>query len=76
MTGRLISDVTPVPANDSPLVKLAQGPPATAPAIQPATSASLVPALVAGFVVLLLLGLGAGNELRGRRDWRTLLFRS
>ena len=76
VTGRLISDVTPVPANDSPLVKLAQGPPATAPAIQPATSASVVPALAAGFVVLLLLGLGAGNELRGRRDWRTLLFRS
>lgn len=76
VTGRLISDVTPVPANASPLVKVAQGPPATAPAIRPATTVSLVPALAAGFAVVLLLGLGAGNELRGRRDWRTLLFGS
>ena len=76
VTGRLISDVIPVPANDSPLVKVAQGPPATAPAIRPATTTSFVPALSAGIAVVLLLGLGAGNELRGRRDWRTLLFRS
>lgn len=75
VTGRVISDVIPVPANDSPLVRVAQGPPATAPAIRPATSTSFVPALGAGIVVVLLLGLGAGNELRGRRDWRTLLSR-
>jgi hypothetical protein len=75
VAGRLISDVTPIPANDSPLVKVVPGPPATAPAIRPATSTSFVPALGAGIVVVLLLGLGAGNELRGRRDWRTLLSR-
>jgi PKD domain len=73
VAGRLISDVIPVPANDSPLVKVVPGPPATAPAIRPATSTSFVPALGAGIIVVLLLGLGAGNELRGRRDWRTLL---
>jgi hypothetical protein len=76
VTGRLISDVIPVPANDSPLVKVAQAPPATAPAIRPATTVSLVPALAAGFAVVLLLCLGAGKELRGRRNWRTLLFGS
>ncbi len=74
--GRLISDVTPLPPGASPLVQVVNNPLATAPAVRPVTRGSLVAVLASGILVVLLLGLGAGRELRGRRDWRALLFGS
>jgi hypothetical protein len=76
ISGQLISEVTPLPAGDSPLVQRAagQGPPA--PAVRRATRSPLLPALAAGLAVLALLGLGAARELRGGPNWRALRFGS
>ncbi len=72
VAGLLISDVTPLPPGASPLVHTAPAQPATAPPARQAIRATLLPALGGGLAVLLLLALGAGRELRGRRDWRAL----
>ena len=71
VVGLLVSDVTPLPSDVSPLVHTVLAPAATAPPARQAIRASLLPALGAGLAVLLLLGLGAGRELRGRRGRRT-----
>ncbi len=71
VVGLLVSDVTPLPSDVSPLVHTVLAPAATAPPARQAIRASLLPALGAGLAVLLLLGLGAGRELRGRRSRRT-----
>jgi hypothetical protein len=70
----LVSDVTPLPPGASPLVSQARSSRGAAPPVRRATSVSPLPALAAGLVVIVLLGLGAGQELRGRRDWRALRF--
>jgi hypothetical protein len=72
ITGQLIADVTPLAPGASPLVHSVAAPTSAPPARQ-ATRTSRLPALAAALVVALLLALGAGRELRGRRDWRTLL---
>lgn len=72
VAGLLISDITPLPPGVSPLVHTAPAQPATAPPARQAIRATLLPALGGGLAVLLLLGLGAGRELRGRRAWRAL----
>jgi hypothetical protein len=68
----LVSDVTPLAPGASPLVRIVPAAVATAPPARQAIRASLLPAFAAGFAVLLLLGLGAGRELRGRRRGPTL----
>ena len=70
VTGRLISDVTALPPDASPLVQAVPAPAASAPAVRRAIGTSLLPGLAAGFAVLVLLGLGAGRELRGLRGLR------
>jgi hypothetical protein len=70
--GRLISDVIPLPPGASPLVQDVSAPAATAPAVRPAVATTILPTLGAALAVVFLLGLGAGRELRGRRDWRAL----
>jgi hypothetical protein len=72
VTGRLISDVTALPPDASPLVQAVPAPAASAPAVRRAIGTSLLPGLAAGFAVLVLLGLGAGRELRGLRGLRGL----
>jgi hypothetical protein len=67
-----VSDVTPLSAGASPLVRVVPAAVATAPPARQAIRASQLPAFGAGFAVLLLLGLGAGRELRGRRRRPTL----
>jgi len=64
--------VTPLAAGASPLVRLVPAAVATAPPARQAVRASLLPAFGAGLGVLLLLGLGAGRELRWRRRRSTL----
>ncbi len=72
VVGLLVSDVTPLAADVSPLVHIVPAAVETAPPARQAIRASLLPAVGAGFAVLVLLGLGAGRELRGRRGRRTL----
>jgi hypothetical protein len=72
VVGQLVSDVTPLAAGASPLVRVVPAAVATAPPARQAIRASQLPAFGAGFAVLLLLGLGAGRELRGRRRRPTL----
>ena len=72
VSGQLVSDVTPLAAGASPLVHVVPAAVATAPPARQAVRASSLPAVGAGFAVLLLLGLGAGHELRGRGRRRTL----
>ncbi len=67
VAGLLVSDVTPMAPGASPLVSVVPAAVATAPPARQAIRASLLPAFAAGFAVLLLLGLGAGRELQGRR---------
>jgi PKD repeat protein len=71
VVGLLVSDVTPLPSDVSPLVHTVLAPAATAPPARQAIRASLLPVIGAGLAVLLLLGLGAERELRGRRGRRT-----
>jgi PKD repeat protein len=71
VTGRLVADVTALPAGASPLVQPSPGSAAAAPS-PPRPSASSPLAPVAGcLAIVLLLGLGAGRELRGPGWWRT-----
>jgi len=72
VSGQLVGDVTPLAAGASPLVRLVPAAVATAPPARQAVRASLLPAFGAGLGVLLLLGLGAGRELRWRRRRSTL----
>ncbi|MGZ4181022.1 MAG: PKD domain-containing protein [Solirubrobacteraceae bacterium] len=76
VTGRLVSDVTPLPAGESPLVRLEAGVPATSQAARSRVGGSPVGPIVGGLSVLALLALGARRELRGKRNWRTLRFGS
>ena len=71
VVGQLVSDVTPLAAGASPFVRVVPAVVATAPPARQAVRASALPAVGAGFAVLLLLGLGAGRELHGRRVRRT-----
>jgi PKD repeat protein len=71
VSGQLVSDVTPLAASASPLVRVVPATVAAAAPARQAIRASLLPPLGAGCAVLLLLGLGAGRELRGRRGRRT-----
>jgi hypothetical protein len=62
--------VTPLPTGASPLVRTSPGSAAAAP---PRATAQSPVAVIAGcLAVVLLLGLGAGRELRGR-GWRPTL---
>lgn len=65
VAGRLISDVTPLAPQSSPLVSAAAAPPASS--VRQATTGSSTPAIAAPLAVVMLLGLGVGRELRGRR---------
>jgi hypothetical protein len=67
VTGRLISDVAPLPAGTSPLVRAGPAAAAPAPAVRRATRASSLFAIGAALLVVMLLSLGAWRELRGRR---------
>jgi len=70
VTGQLISDVLTLPPGASPLVRSVAAPAASAPPARQAIRTSTLPALAGALAVALLLGLGAGRELRGRRAWR------
>jgi PKD repeat protein len=76
VTGQLVSDVTPLPAGESPLVHVEAGMPATSQAARSHVAGSPVGPIAGGLSVLALLALGARRELRGKRDWRTLRFGS
>jgi hypothetical protein len=73
VTGRLISDVTPLPPGASPLVRSVPAALATAPAARGAVRTSILAPLGAAFAVVLLFGLGALRELHGRFDRKALL---
>jgi hypothetical protein len=68
--GRLVGDVVPLSAVDSPLVHSVPAAAASAPAVRRATQTSSMTGLAAGVAVVLLLGLGAAREQRGTRTWR------
>lgn len=70
VNGRVISDVKPVSPRTALAIEGAPASAAAAPAVRPATTASSSWVLMSGLVVLALLGLGAGYELRGRGAWR------
>ena len=76
VTGQLVSDVTPLPAGESPLVHVEAGVAATSQAARTRSSGSPLGPIVGGLAVIALLALGARRELRGKRDWRTLRFGS
>jgi hypothetical protein len=65
ISGRLISDVTLLRPDQSPLVKIVTST-ATAPPVERSVRASILPALAAVLTVVVLLGLGAGHQLRWR----------
>ncbi len=71
VVGLLVSDVTPLAADVSPLVHIVPAAVATAPPARQAIRASVLTPIAAGVAVLVLLGLGAGRELQGRRGRRT-----
>ncbi|HEX3831802.1 MAG TPA: PKD domain-containing protein [Solirubrobacteraceae bacterium] len=71
VTGRLVADVTPLPASASPLVRESPGSAAAAPAPPTHTARSPAPVVAGCLAVVVLLGLGAGRELRGPGWWRT-----
>ena len=73
VSGQLISDVTTLPAGASPLVHSAAVPADSAPPARQAVRSSPVPVLAAALAIVLLLGLGAGRELRGGSGWHALL---
>jgi hypothetical protein len=67
VAGRLISDVTTVPASASPLVHITPAAAAAPPQVRQAIRARSLAVPGALLAVAALLGLGAGWELRGRR---------
>ncbi len=71
VTGRLISDVTPLSPSASPLTRPAPAAAAAPAAVRQATRTSALPIVLAPLAIILLLGLGAGRELRGRRPRRS-----
>jgi hypothetical protein len=64
IAGRLIGNVTLLPADASPLVKVVPAAAATAPAVQRPVRRSIVPAIAGTLAFVLLLGLGAASQLR------------
>jgi hypothetical protein len=70
VAGRLISDVVTLPDGSSPLVRIVPAAAAAPPPVRQATHSRSLAAPGAALAVLLLLGLGAGWELRGRRRLR------
>jgi hypothetical protein len=70
VAGRLISDVTTLPAGASPLVHVTPAAVAAPPQVRQATRSRSLAAPGAALTVAVLLGLGAGWELRGRRRSR------
>jgi hypothetical protein len=75
VAGRLISDITTLPAGSSPLVHLAPAAAAAPPQVRQATHSLSLAAPSAALAVALLLGLGAWWELRGRRRSQAVMFR-
>jgi len=73
VAGRLISDVTTLPATASPLVHVTPAAAAAPPQVRQAIQTRSLAAPGAALVVALLVGLGAGWELRGRRRSRGVL---
>jgi PKD domain len=69
VSGRLVGDVVPLAAAESPLVRTVSAAAASAPPVRRATQAISMTGLAAGIAVALLLGLGAAREARGRRSW-------
>jgi PKD domain-containing protein len=76
ISGRLIGGVALQPAGASPLVHTLAAGGAAAAAVRRGVSASPVAAIAAGLAVVLLLGLGAGRELRWRRRLGARLYGS
>jgi hypothetical protein len=72
VTGRLISDVITLPAGASPLVHVTPAAAAAPPQVRQATSSRNLAVPGGALAVVLLLGLGAGWELRGRRRARVV----
>jgi PKD repeat protein len=71
VTGELVSDLVPLPADQSPLVHPLSGGAAAAPARQaPESHSTVLPIIAAALAVLVLLGLGAQRELGWPRWWR------
>lgn len=70
MSGQLISDVTTLPGGASPLVHVTPAAAAPGVAVRQASRLSAAPAAAGVLAAGLLLVLGAGRELRGRRRWR------
>ncbi len=71
VTGQLIADVTPLAAGASPLVRRSAGSAAAAVAPRRPGTASPLGAIAGGLAIVVLLGLGAGRELRGAGWWRS-----
>jgi hypothetical protein len=72
VAGRLISDVTTLPAAVSPLVHITPAAAAAPPQARQAIRSRSLAAPGAALAVAVLLGLGAGWELRGRRRSRAV----
>jgi PKD domain len=73
VAGRLISDVTTLPAGSSPLVHLTGAAATAPPQVRQATHSRSLTAPGAALALMLLLGSGAWWELRGRRRSRAAL---
>ena len=67
-----MSDIVTLPAASSPLVYERPVAAAAAAAVRAPRGRSVLAGVAVGLLVVLLLGLGAGRELRGRRRWRSL----
>lgn len=76
VAGRLVSGLTPLPPDESPLVRSQPPSTGTAPSMRRVVGASLPSVIAAVLTVVLLFSLGAGRELRGRRRSRALRFGS
>ena len=74
VSGRLVADVVPLSALSSPLVHAISGTSAASPEPVAGRAPGTSPWAIVGaaLAVLALLGLGAGRELRGRINWRSL----
>ncbi len=66
--GQLVSDVTPLPADQSPLVHAVPASSGSAPARQAPEPPAVLPIIGAALAIVVLLGLGAQREL-GRPEW-------